>query len=148
MKGSCLCGGVAFEIGGDIGPFELCHCNRCRKASGSAYAALLEVKAKGYRMVQGRELVRSYQAPLIENPPLYEVWFCSTCGSWVPDPDPKGDMLEVPAGLLEEPTNVTPDKHIYIDLKAGWDDIDGDVAKFTKDEIRAFRAKYGRVIAK
>ena len=39
IKGSCLCGGVKFEIRGSKGPFELCHCNRCRKATGSAFAA-------------------------------------------------------------------------------------------------------------
>lgn len=35
IRGSCLCGGVRFEITRFIGPFELCHCSRCRKASGS-----------------------------------------------------------------------------------------------------------------
>ncbi len=29
--GSCLCGGVQFEIARGIGPFELCHC----EANGS-----------------------------------------------------------------------------------------------------------------
>jgi hypothetical protein len=38
MRGSCLCGGVRFEVDRAVGPFELCHCSRCRKASGSALA--------------------------------------------------------------------------------------------------------------
>ena len=41
IRGSCLCGGVKFEVRGSKGPFELCHCNRCRKATGSAFAAAL-----------------------------------------------------------------------------------------------------------
>ncbi|MCZ6459403.1 MAG: aldehyde-activating protein, partial [Gammaproteobacteria bacterium] len=37
-KGQCLCGAVAFEVEEIIGPFELCHCTRCRKSTGSAFA--------------------------------------------------------------------------------------------------------------
>jgi len=39
IPGSCLCGGVRFAIAKAVGPFELCHCRRCRKSSGSAWAA-------------------------------------------------------------------------------------------------------------
>jgi len=147
MKGSCLCGEVEFKVEGAVGPFELCHCNRCRKASGSAYTAGLDVRTDGYRVVRGKHLIRSFAAPLIEQPPVYTVWFCSNCGSPVPDPEPKGDAVEIPAGLLDGATNVTPDKHIYVDLKAGWDQIGQTIPEFTKDEIRAFRTKYGRVAA-
>ena len=40
-KGSCLCGEVTFEIEGDFDNFYLCHCERCRKDTGSAHAANL-----------------------------------------------------------------------------------------------------------
>jgi hypothetical protein len=43
FHGSCLCGGVRFEIERFVGPFELCHCTRCRKVSGSAYLTWLGV---------------------------------------------------------------------------------------------------------
>ena len=33
IRGSCLCGGVRFEIDRACGPAEFCHCNRCRKLS-------------------------------------------------------------------------------------------------------------------
>ena len=41
ITGSCLCGGVRFEVDRVVGPFELCHCNRCRKVSGSAFTAMV-----------------------------------------------------------------------------------------------------------
>tara|TARA_R110002167_G_C12653454_1_gene649343 strand:- start:1181 stop:1636 length:456 start_codon:yes stop_codon:yes gene_type:complete len=144
MKGSCLCGGILFEINEIVGPFELCHCTRCRKATGSAYAAFLEVKTDGFRILEGRELFKVYQAPIFEKPPCYENWFCIKCGSRVPDPNPEGKLMEVPAGLFDEPIHVVPDKHIYVDLKSDWDEIDRVIPKFTKDEIRTFREKHGR----
>ncbi len=48
IRGSCLCGGVRFEIARAAGPFELCHCSKCRKVSGSAYRAGLLVEGKDF----------------------------------------------------------------------------------------------------
>ena len=36
--GSCLCGGLRYEIRGEIGDIVQCHCQRCRKANGTAFA--------------------------------------------------------------------------------------------------------------
>ena len=135
MKGSCLCGAVTFEFEYTDGPFELCHCTRCRKASGSAYAAFLEVSTEGYRMLSGREHVSAYSAPVVEKPPAYTVRFCSLCGGPVPDPDPQGDTFEIPAGTVDDPLPRGPDKHIYVDLKAAWDDIGTSIPSFSKPII-------------
>ena len=145
MNGKCLCGGVEFTLEQTLGPFELCHCRRCQKASGSAYAAFLTARVEGYRVLSGRELIRSYDAPLLDGPPAYTVWFCSRCGCPVPDPEPEGKLLAIPAGALEHTPSVSPDKHIYVDLRAHWEPLDTQPPRFTKKEIRAFRAKHGRV---
>ncbi len=53
IRGQCLCGGVQFEIERARGPFELCHCARCRKVSGSAFMAGLGVRTEDFRFVCG-----------------------------------------------------------------------------------------------
>ena len=40
-SGSCLCGEIRFEIEGEFELFYLCHCEYCRKDTGSAHAANL-----------------------------------------------------------------------------------------------------------
>jgi hypothetical protein len=57
------------------GPFELCHCPRCRKVSGSAVMAGLYVKDEDFRFLAGKERLTKYQAPIMRGPPAYEVWF-------------------------------------------------------------------------
>jgi hypothetical protein len=37
MKGSCLCGAVRYEVTGTPTAFDLDHCSRCRKSSGSVH---------------------------------------------------------------------------------------------------------------
>lgn len=120
IRGSCLCGGVAFEIARAAGPFELCHCTRCRKASGSAFVAGLGVKREHFRLVQGRELIKSYEAPIRTAPPAYRACFCSSCGSPVPDALSELPWLEVPAGALDDDPELRPDKHIFVEHKAPW----------------------------
>ena len=100
IRGSCLCGGVKFEVDRVVGPFELCHCNRCRKVSGSAFMAAVGVRRSDFRFLSGLDLIRSYEAPVIETPPPYKVCFCSRCGSAVPDPEEQAEWFEIAAGLL------------------------------------------------
>ncbi len=37
-RGSCLCGAVTLALQGSIESIIHCHCSRCRKSTGSAYA--------------------------------------------------------------------------------------------------------------
>jgi hypothetical protein len=53
LKGSCLCGGIQYEIDADLGPVTNCHCGQCRKASGSAFASNASVPAASFRFVAG-----------------------------------------------------------------------------------------------
>ena len=85
IRGSCLCGGVRFEIERAVGPFELCHCTRCQKVSGSAYLTWLTVRREDFRLLQGADLVKTYERPVSESPPPYRTSFCGRCGSQVPD---------------------------------------------------------------
>jgi len=140
LTGSCLCGGVRFEIARAVGPFELCHCRRCRKASGAAFAAMVGVRRRDFRLIEGAELVATYDAPILEKPPPYRVFFCRRCGSPVPNPDPGAEWFEVPAGLLDGDPGVRPDKHIFVDLKAPWHEIADSLPRLDAAALRLLRA--------
>lgn len=143
IRGSCLCGAVRFELDRVVGPFELCHCRRCRKASGSAFMAGVYVQRADFHWVSGRELIRVYDAPLLEAPPPYRVCFCSVCGSCVPDPHVDGDQLEIAAGLLDDDPQQRPDKHIFTELKAAWFQITDDLPQLDKETLRRQRSREG-----
>ena len=140
ITGSCLCGGVCFEIAEAVGPFGLCHCSRCRKASGSAFAAMLGVRTRDFHLLQGRDLITTYEAPLLEAPPPYRASFCRRCGSPVPNPEPAAEWFEIPAGLLENDPGLRPDKHIFVELNAPWHEIADSLPRLDKAQLRAFRA--------
>ncbi len=139
IQGSCLCGGVRFEIVRAVGPFELCHCRRCRKASGSAFVAGLGVRTEDFRLLAGSDVITTYEAPILERPPAYRTSFCSRCGSPVPNPAPDAEWFEIPAGLLDDDPVLRPDKHIFVELKAPWFEITEDLPQYDKRRLAALR---------
>ena len=61
IRGSCLCGAVAFEIEGEVTPIGMCHCSKCRKVSGVASNATLMVARDGLKCgTRSRAARRSY----------------------------------------------------------------------------------------
>jgi len=144
IQGSCLCGGVKFQIARAVGPFELCHCRRCRKASGSAFVAGLGVLREDFQLLQGRELIQTYEAPMREAPPPYRTFFCGRCGSPVPNPSSASRWFEIPAGLLDDDPHLRPDKHIFVELKSAWFAIADNLPQLDKTALRAFREIHPR----
>ena len=139
ITGGCLCGRVRFEIARLTGPFELCHCARCRKVTGSAYAAAVGAQAEEFRFLSGQEAIRRFTLPLRDRPPAYGLSFCAECGSTLPSP-PESGHFEIPAGLLDDDPGLRPDKHIYVEHKAVWHTITDDLPRFKAAEIAAHRA--------
>ena len=138
-KGSCLCGRVTFEIDEAKGPFEICHCRRCRKVSGSQAMAAVGVETRHFRMLTGHEHIKCFTAPILDHPPAYHSYFCAFCGSPMPDPSPEGGWFEIPAGLFDDPIGLQPDKHIYVEFTPDWDTITDQLPRFSKDELARLR---------
>jgi hypothetical protein len=140
IRGSCLCGGVQFEAHKVHGPFELCHCSRCRKVTGSAFAAGIYVARDDFKMLQGQELIRVYEAPIREAPPAYHSCFCSCCGSRVPDAFSCAPLIEIPAGCLDDDPGLRPDMHIYVECKAPWFSISDGLPQLDRLALQKHRA--------
>ena len=131
IRGSCLCGGVRFEFARTAGPFELCHCNRCRKVSGSAYRAGLLVQGKDFHLIEGKELIKTFEAPMIETPPSLSRVFLRPLRMSRTEHNSWRDLVCARA-LLDDDPKIKPDKHIYVELKAPWDTIADQLPQMTK----------------
>ncbi|WP_414708669.1 GFA family protein [Ramlibacter sp.] len=53
LEGGCLCATVRYRIRAPFGRAFYCHCSRCRKASGSAFAANAAVASERFAFVSG-----------------------------------------------------------------------------------------------
>ena len=127
-RGACLCGAVRFEVVGDFERFYLCHCQHCRKDTGSAHAANLFSSTATLRWLSGEDQVRAFNLPATR----HRHCFCATCGSALPDMQMNGTLLKVPAGSLDTPVLIRPDAHIFWSSKAHWDDALEQIPKVEK----------------
>jgi hypothetical protein len=139
IRGSCLCGDVRFEMARCAGPFELCHCSRCRKTSGSAFMAAVGVRRSEFRWLCGRELIRCYDAPIRNEPPAYRSSFCPRCGSPVPDPDGMSEWFEIAAGALDEDPGLRPERHIFTHVKSAWFEIVDELPQLDEEALVRLR---------
>jgi hypothetical protein len=123
VTGGCLCGAVRFAAEGPATPIELCHCGRCKRAYGSAFAATLYVKTATFRWSHGEDHVATYDAPIVRAPPPYRHVFCRVCGSPLPIVRSETGLAEIPAGTLDADPGTRPIRHIYTRAKAAWFEI-------------------------
>ena len=129
-KGSCLCGDVRFEIDGPIHDIVFCHCSKCRKAQGSAFAANANVDASDFRFISGEEGLSGY-----ESSPGQTKYFCRHCGSPVMSLSKDYPQhVRIRLGTIESDIEERPSCHIFTGSKANWEDITGDLPQYVEYE--------------
>jgi hypothetical protein len=101
-----------------VDQFYLCHCQRCRKGSGSAHASNLLSSNAQLTWIAGEDLVKTFRLPTTQHTRS----FCLECGSALPSYE--GDLLLIPAGSLDNSpvSKLAPSAHIYMKDKAEWDE--------------------------
>jgi hypothetical protein len=117
VTGSCLCRKVSFEITGNMGVFQYCHCSRCRKVTGSAHAANLFVSPEHFRWLSGEDNVGRYDPDFTK---YFATCFCKTCGSSLPWLSKSGKVVIVPAGTLDQDPGIRPSKNIFCGSRPDW----------------------------
>ena len=117
--GSCLCGGIRYEIYGEIGDVIQCHCKRCRKANGTAFATNAPIQKADFKIVQGEHLLKKFAST-----PTTVRCFCGECASpiiSIKTETPETYRLRI--GTLDTSLEHKPTMHIFTAYKAEWDTI-------------------------
>ena len=127
LTGTCLCGGVRFEITEPLGPAGYCHCTRCQRRTGTAASPNAELQPGSVRYIQGEELVEEWQPD--------EGWaklFCGKCGSALFSRAPgSSDPGGVRLGVLEGNPELEMSYRQFLDSAASWEPIPDDgLARF------------------
>lgn len=125
-KGSCLCGAVQYELQGELGPIVFCHCSRCRKAQGSAFASNSPVQETDFHLRAGQDALQAYES----SPGKLRV-FCRHCGSPVYSRTvARPGILRLRIGLLDTALVQRPSAHIYAGSHAEWERILDDLPQY------------------
>ncbi len=125
--GSCVCGGVVWEVGGPFRRVHHCHCSRCRRARAAAHATNGFTSVESLHFLRGEALCVSWKLP---GAAFFGVRFCRNCGSGVPRSDPARGIAVVPMGALDDDPERCVDRHIFTGSMAPWHSITDDIPQF------------------
>lgn len=123
VRGSCLCGGVRYELTAPFRRANYCHCSRCRKHSGGAALAQGRVPRAGFRLLSGADLIEVFR-PLEGG---MSKAFCRVCGAslfggtW-----PEGPEVSIRLGTLDDDPGIGPEYHSFVASKAVWEELPDD----------------------
>ena len=119
IRGSCLCGGVRFEVEPPFVRAGHCHCQRCRKHSGTFGLTQARVAKEQFRLVSGADLIRVYG----KGGGAVKA-FCQTCGSSLFGGDwPDGSEVSIRMGAFDDDPGIRPQFHTFVNDRAPWDTI-------------------------
>ncbi|MBX2883104.1 MAG: GFA family protein [Granulosicoccus sp.] len=116
LRGSCLCGGVCFELSGELRSVVNCHCQQCRRTHGH-FAAYTNVSRDGLRIVSDETLSWYRSSDIAQR------GFCRHCGSslfWSRD---GSGNISVAAGSIESPSGLSTSANIFVDSRGDYYEI-------------------------
>lgn len=135
LSGQCMCGAVSLTAEPDVAELHACHCEMCRRWTGSAFVEV-DVKPAGLR-VDG-PVKRFASSSWAER-----AW-CDSCGStlWYKVTLPGHERYSVSAGLFDNAGGLHLAKEIYIDSKPDGYAYSGERQVKTKAEMEALFASF------
>lgn len=129
-QGSCLCGAVEIKVLGKIESIIHCHCSKCRKNSGTAYATNGFIRASDFVIIKGQNKLN-----LFETSPGKKRYFCSVCASPVYSSNEQDlSRYRLRLGILDSDIAERPESHNFVTSKANWDDLDAELPRYDKWE--------------
>jgi hypothetical protein len=120
ITGGCLCGEIRYEVVEPAVWSHNCHCSRCRRATGTAFASTLFVPEGAFSYTTGEELLGRFEVPEAET---FNHVFCTRCGSTLPFHPLIPGLIGVPMGTIDGDPHESPRAHIFVESKAPWFDI-------------------------
>jgi hypothetical protein len=122
-NGHCLCGNIQFQIEGEPVWSGYCHCESCRRITGSVVTSWIGIKDTDLVFTRGRPV--KFEVAGIDR------GFCSTCGSTLTyEANRFPNYIQVHIGALDNPNSIKPLAHVHFAEKIEWFDVDDQLPRF------------------
>ena len=114
FTGSCLCGSVNYKSNSDPLVIQNCHCDQCRKATGSVYLTNLFIKEENFE-ITGEVNNYTHLSDAGNNMTKY---FCPKCGSQVFGKNSgRPGIITIRAGTVNEKDIIKPIRNLFLKCK-------------------------------
>jgi hypothetical protein len=116
-EGGCACGAIRYRLQSDPLFIHCCHCLNCQRQTGSAFVINLMIEASHVEMVAGAP--QPVEVPR-DDGNTQRIFRCPTCQVAVYSEYGRPEVRYVRGGTLDQPSEVTPDVHIFTKSKVSW----------------------------
>jgi hypothetical protein len=153
-EGGCACGEVRYRLTSDPLFVHCCHCLNCQRQTGSAFVINLLIEADRVEVLAGDPQPVDVSR---DDGSKQRIYRCPTCQVAVFSEYGWPELLFVRGGTLDEPSEVTPDVHIFTKSKLPWITLPESVPAFevyydsralwpaaSLERLDAIRARRGR----
>ncbi|MEZ2333914.1 GFA family protein [Mesorhizobium sp. RCC_202] len=111
--GGCLCGSIRYRVTGKP-RVHYCHCDMCRRATGSAFAVLAWVPTASLSWLKHQPASR-------RSSPIAQRGFCPACGSSLTlSYDAQHQEIALHAGTFDTPAELEPQYNYGSAQRLGW----------------------------
>jgi hypothetical protein len=123
LTGGCQCGKIRYEITEAPQLVYTCHCTDCQRITGSAFSLGIALPETAFHRTAGEP--RALQR-MPDSGRLNTRFVCPECACWVYSL-PRGGVIRVRAGTLDDTSWLRPTRHIWTRSKQPWVSFgDGD----------------------
>jgi hypothetical protein len=134
FSGGCQCGAIRYEVKGEPAFAAICHCDDCRRSSGTAFATNVFVKADDLAVVKGQ--TKAFAHPTASGSTMTRE-FCPDCGSPLFGHSSAGSgMRAVRVGSLDDASFVKPGVEVWTMRKLPFVHLLEDTQHFEKNRPR------------
>ena len=128
FSGGCLCGTIRYEVNSEPQRIANCHCDNCRKATGSAFATNIFVAEDDIVITQGEPKSFSHTADS-GNTMIKE--FCAKCGSQLfGHSNGRPGMKNIKVGSIDDASFVRPEVNLFLKRALPFTQIDHSLDGF------------------
>lgn len=127
FTGGCLCGAVSYTCSAEPAMAGHCHCEDCRRSSGSGHSSHLAVPEVSVSLTGG---ISAYARPA-NSGNIVTRHFCPTCGAALFSTNSAmPGMTFLRASSLDDLEVFKPQMHVFISRAASWDYRHGELPAF------------------
>lgn len=128
LTGQCLCGAVKYECTAAVGAAGYCHCDDCRRCTGSAFNVSVRLDAAAFYLVRGE--LKGFTKRADSGAELTR-YFCSNCGSPIYTSSPSHpEFVFVKGGTVDDSTLVRPTHQAWVRSAVPWSRIDAKLQSY------------------
>lgn len=123
-KGQCLCGELQFELRGRRLWVAHCHCDSCRRSTGSAVATFVGYNKEQLTYTHGARMF--YQSS-----PGVQRGFCADCGTPMTyESDRCPEEVHLYISTIDNPGAFVPQVHVFFAERIPWMEVADDLPRY------------------